>query len=77
MIWLRCLEIHTHKVKVRYISYVNKIRVRKTGEEGKKAVLLSDEEKSRSFKDLNSLTLICLVPWASYLTFFVWCSFSI
>lgn len=34
-----------------------------------KAALLSDEEKSRGFKDLNSLTLICLVPWASYLTF--------
>lgn len=34
-----------------------------------KAIFLSDEEKSRGFKDLNSLALICLVPWASYLTF--------
>lgn len=40
-------------------------------------MLLSDEEKSRGFKDLHSLTLICLVPWASNLTFLVCCSFSI
>lgn len=51
MIWLRFLEMHTHKVQFRYRSYLNKICVRKTGEEARKrkAVLLSDEEKSTEF----------------------------
>lgn len=49
--------MHTHKVQF----------MCKTDWRRKNAVLFSDEQ-SMGCKELNSLTLICLVPWASYFT---------